>query len=116
MTRRTAIGIAFALGVPSFGAETELQSRGRVRLNRLPTGGIQPQAVVDPKGTLRVVYFRGDARSGNLFYTSSTDGGTTFSRALEVNSQPGSAIAAGTIRGAQIALGKGGRVHVAWNG
>jgi hypothetical protein len=35
---------------------------------------------------------------------------------MRVNSQPGSAIAAGTIRGAQIALGKAGRVHVAWNG
>src|SRR5262249_25527721 len=30
--------------------------------------------------------------------------------------QPGSAIAAGTIRGAQLALGKDGRVHVVWNG
>jgi hypothetical protein len=33
-----------------------------------------------------------------------------------VNSQPESAIAAGTIRGAQLAIGKAGRVHVAWNG
>jgi hypothetical protein len=33
-----------------------------------------------------------------------------------VNSQPGSAIAVGSIRGAQIALGRGGRLHVAWNG
>src|SRR3982751_1908969 len=100
MTRRTALGIAFAFGMPSFGAETKLESASRVRLTRLPTGGIQPQAVVDAKGTLHVVYFRGDARSGNLFYTQSTDGGATFSQALEVNSQPGSAIAAGTIRGA----------------
>jgi hypothetical protein len=118
MTRRTAIGIAFAFGVPSFGAETrlELESSKRVRVKRLPSGGIQPQAVVDSAGALHVVYYSDDPRHGNLFYIRSTDGGDTFSKALEVNSQPGSAIAAGTIRGAQIALGKNGRVHVAWNG
>ena len=42
--------------------------------------------------------------------------GATFSTALRVNSHEGSAIAAGTIRGAQLALGQAGRVHVAWNG
>ncbi len=49
-------------------------------------------------------------------YARSPDGGATFSPAILVNSQPGSAIAAGTIRGAELALGKAGRVHVAWNG
>ena len=34
---------------------------------------------------------------------------------MRVNSRPATAIAVGTIRGAQIALGKNGRVHVAWN-
>jgi hypothetical protein len=33
-----------------------------------------------------------------------------------VNSQKGSAIAAGSIRGAQLAVGKNGRAHVAWDG
>ena len=33
-----------------------------------------------------------------------------------MNSQAGSAVAAGTIRGAHLALGRKGRVHVAWNG
>jgi len=35
---------------------------------------------------------------------------------IRVNSRPGAAVAMGTIRGAQVALGKAGRVHVAWNG
>ncbi len=39
-----------------------------------------------------------------------------FSKPLRVNSQPGSAIAIGSIRGAHLALGKANRVHVAWNG
>jgi hypothetical protein len=36
--------------------------------------------------------------------------------ARKVNNVAGSAVATGTIRGGQIALGKNGRVHVAWNG
>jgi hypothetical protein len=50
------------------------------------------------------------------FYVKSSDAGATWSTPLRVNSQPGAAIAAGTIRGGQIAIGKNGRVHVAWNG
>jgi hypothetical protein len=44
------------------------------------------------------------------------DGQTNFSAPLRVNSRPGSAVALGTIRGAQLALGRNGRVHVVWNG
>jgi hypothetical protein len=40
----------------------------------------------------------------------------TWSSPLRVNSQPGTAIATGTIRGGQIAIGQNGRVHIAWNG
>ena len=35
---------------------------------------------------------------------------------IRVNSEPGCAIAMGTVRGARVALGRGGMVHVAWNG
>jgi len=42
--------------------------------------------------------------------------GGKFTHPLRVNSQEASAIATGTIRGGHIALGKNGRVHVAWNG
>src|SRR5262249_61925015 len=50
------------------------------------------------------------------FYVRREAGKTAFSSPLKVNSQAGSAIATGTIRGGQLALGKNGRVHVAWNG
>jgi hypothetical protein len=66
-------------------------------------------------GTIHLVYFVGEPRRGDLFYARSHDGGATFARALRVNSAPGSAIATGTIRGAQVAVGPGGRVHVVWN-
>ena len=90
--------------------------RPQVEVIRTPDGGIQPQAVIDVAGTIHLVYFKGDPAGGDLFYVSSKTTPLDFSRPIRVNSQPGSAIAIGTIRGAQIALGKGGRVHVAWNG
>jgi len=91
-------------------------TRDPIRTARIPDNGIQPQVAIDDRGTLHLVYYTGDAHHGDLLYVKSTDGGTTFSRAIPVNSQPGSAVAAGTIRGAQLALGKAGRIHVAWNG
>ncbi len=87
-----------------------------VMLVRVPHNGIQPEAVVDGRGILHVLYFAGEPRAGDLFYVRSTDYGQTFSTPVRVNSQRGSAIATGTIRGGQIAIGRGGRVHVAWNG
>ncbi len=87
----------------------------RIRLRRVPRGGIQPQVALDDKGVLHLVYLTGDPYHGDLLYTRSKDGGATFSAPLPVN-RGGSAIAAGTIRGAQLALGQAGRVHVAWNG
>src|SRR5712671_1255240 len=88
----------------------------RIQLNRVPDGALQPQVAVDERGVLHLIYFSDDPSKGDLFYVRSTDGEAAFSAALKVNTQSGSAIATGTIRGAQLALGKGGRVHVAWNG
>ncbi len=112
MTRRQAT-LACAAAFTGFAAGKS--TRGRIHLHRVPDGGIQPQVALDERGTLHLVYYTGDARHGDLFYTRSKDGGMSFTPALRVNLN-GSAIAAGTIRGAQLALGKAGRVHVAWNG
>ena len=87
-----------------------------VTLVRVPGDGIQPQAVMDGEGVLHLIYFRGEASAGDIYYVRSRDGGATFSRPLRVNSQSGSAIAVGNIRGAHLALGRNGRIHVAWNG
>jgi hypothetical protein len=81
-----------------------------VTLTRTPGGGIQPQVAVGDNGVRHLIYFKGDAAAGDIFYVRDN------AEPLRVNSQPGSAIATGTIRGAQIALGRNGRVHVAWNG
>lgn len=113
MTRRQ-VALTFSATLTGWAAE-KTDSQDRIRLLRVPEGGLQPQAALDDQGTLHLVYYKGDPHHGNLFYTQSRDGGAAFSPALSIN-QPGSAIAAGTIRGAQLAIGQGGRVHVAWNG
>ena len=87
-----------------------------VRLQRAPAGALQPQAVTDARGVLHLVYLKGDPKACDVFYSRREPGKGEFSPPLRVNSQPGSAVAMGTIRGAQFALGKGGRVHVVWNG
>jgi hypothetical protein len=86
-----------------------------VTLLRIPEGGIQPQAVVDKSGRIHLVYFKGAARAGDLFYVVKRTNDPDFSKPLRVNSKSSNAIAVGTIRGAQIALGKGDRIHAAWN-
>jgi hypothetical protein len=99
-----------------FAASPERSRGADVSVIRVPNGGIQPQAVMDRDGTLHLLYYSGDPGHGDLFYVKSADGGRTWSSPLRVNSQAGTAIATGTIRGGQIAIGKKGRVHVAWNG
>jgi hypothetical protein len=97
----------------AFGATDRPES---VSIRRVPNGGIQPQIAIQPNGTIHMIYFSGDPKSGNLFYVRSTAPGEAFSRPIRVNSQEGSVTAMGTIRGGQIAVGGDGRIHVAWNG
>ncbi len=92
------------------------RAAGSVELVRVPNGGIQPEVAVDRAGVVHMVYLAGEPAAANVFYVRSPDGGKTFARAVRVNSQDGSAIATGTIRGAQMAIGRNGRLHIAWNG
>jgi hypothetical protein len=86
-----------------------------VRIVSVPSRGLQPQVAVS-EGVLHMIYFAGDPKHGDVFYTRSKDFGDAFSSPVRVNSQEGSAIAIGAIRGAHISVGKRNRVHVAWNG
>jgi len=92
-------------------------ARGQqVKLLRTPDGGIQPQAAVDAKGVVHLIYYKGDPKGGDIFYARREPGAESFSKAIPVNNRPHTAMAIGTIRGAQLALGINGRVHVAWDG
>ena len=108
MLSRRQAALVFGAALTSFAEEQN--SQPRVRMYRVPSGGIQPQAAVDDIGTLHLVYYTGDAHHGDLFYARSNDGGASFSSPVRVN-QGGSAMAAATIRGAQLALGKAPRAR-----
>lgn len=88
----------------------------RVLEFRVPEGGIQPQAVADADGSIHLLFFAGDPKAGDLRYTRRGSGAEAWLPSILVNSIPGSAMAVGTIRGGQLALGRGGQVHVAWMG
>ena len=115
ITRRQAT-LAFTAAFTGFARKALASAVDGPRLVRVPAGGLQPQVAIDRDGGLHLLYYAGDPHHGDLYYARSTDFGASFSPAIRVNSQEGSAIAAGTIRGGQLALGKGGRPHVAWNG
>ena len=83
---------------------------------RVPDDGIQPQVAVDEKGVVHLIYLKGDPAKSDIFYVRSPNGGAKWSDPVKVNTGPGSAVAIGTVRGAHLAVGKGGRVHVAWMG
>ena len=88
----------------------------KVNTLRVPEGGIQPQAVVDAKGGVHLIYFKGDPANGDIFYVKLSPDGAKFSKPIQVNSNAESAIAVGNVRGPHIAIGKNERVHVAWMG
>src|SRR5205823_6583048 len=88
-------------------------SEHEVALLRVPDSGLQPRAVIDSTG-VHVVYFNGEPSHGDVFYTRLSNG--RFAPAVRVNTQAGSAIATGNVRGPSLALGRDGRVHVAWMG
>lgn len=84
MTRRQA-AFACAVELTSFAAEKKTASPERVRIGRVPEGGLQPQVAIDDRGTLHLVYYTGDPHQGNLFYVNSTDGPLSASRSGRIS-------------------------------
>ncbi len=120
---RTAIGfaigcvVAVLIGIlglvpanPAWGGEADV-----TRL-ATPSGGIQPQVAVGADGAVNLVYFKGEPAAGDLFHVWREVGSSQWTAQVQVNSQSGSSVATGTIRGAKVALGKDDRLHVVWNG
>ena len=109
------LGICFVVCAPMFARGAD-SSRPLVRTGRLPEGGVNAQGATDRDGVIHLVYFKGDPMHGDVFYVRSNDRGESFSKPVRVNSQDESVILVGTVRGPQMAVGKGGRVHVSWMG
>lgn len=93
-----------------------LALHAQVKVESLPEPGLQPQVVVSPAGVVHLVYLLGDPKACDVRHTTRRVEGGDWSPPVTVNSEPRSAIAIGTIRGAQIALGKNDSVQVLWNG
>ena len=87
-----------------------------VAIVRVPNGGIKPSLALDAAGVVHLAYFAGDPKGGDAFYVTSRDWGVAWSAPVRVNSQAGSVLGVSSIRGPRLALGRGGRVHVLWNG
>lgn len=88
----------------------------QVRVEALPEPGLQPQVVVSNSGVVHVVYLTGDPKACDVRHATRPAAGGAWSAPVTVNSVPHSAIAVGTIRGAQMVLGKDDTVQVIWNG
>lgn len=88
----------------------------QVRIESLPEPGLQPQVAVGSGGVVHLVYLLGEPGACDVRYTNRPVKGGTWTTPVTVNSEPRTAIATGTIRGAQLALGKGDSVQVVWNG
>ena len=111
----TAIGALILVPIPRTRThEVRAASPDRVELLRVPDGQLQPHAVVDSAGLVHLTYFGGEPSHGDVFYTRLSNG--RFAPAVRVNTLSGSAIATGNVRGPSLALGRNGRVHVAWMG
>jgi hypothetical protein len=91
-------------------------SADAVQVRRIPQHGVQPQVCVDTDGVVHLIYLVGDPAHSDIEYVRSVDGGASWSAPLRVNSQAGSTVALGSVRGPHLAIGRGNRVHVAWMG
>lgn len=111
-----ALAAAISLSLTASHAFSPQPSAPRVNIVATPDGGIQPQAVVDGAGTINLIYFKGEPRGGDLFYVRRKPADAAFSTPIRVNSDAGTAIATGSVRGGQISFGRNGWIHVAWNG
>lgn len=117
--RRAAFLTLFAALQTIAGVEVRggppVEARG-VTVERVPQGGTQPQVQLARDGAVHLLYYSGDDHAGDVHYARRGTDENSFSEPVQVNSQSGSVIAAGSIRGAQLAIGGDGVIHVTWNG
>ena len=110
----TVLSCAAALLCPVSTATRSVDPTPRVELLRVPEAGLQPDVAVDADRRVHLIYFSGEPLHGDVFYTRLEPDGR-FARASRVNTQPGTVVATGNVRGAHLAVASG-RVHVAWLG
>ena len=93
-----------------------VSAHSAVVLQDLPEPGLQPQTFVGADGTVHLIYLVGNPAAADIQYRHRAVGAESWSVPIRVNSGPTNAMAVGTVRGARLAVGGGGQVHVIWNG
>ena len=104
-----ALVILLTLTLVAAAGPLQADAAGGVKVIQTPNGGIVPDAEVDGRGVIHLVYVSGE----DVYYVTSSDRGETFSPPIRVNSEPGTAYG-GRYRGPDVAVGKNGQVHVVW--
>src|SRR5438105_6671043 len=86
--------VAVALASPAWIRAPKPAAAPSVILQRLPEGAIQPQAAVDSRGIVHVVFFKGSPEAGDIYYYRypSGAGPQATSRPVRVNSRPETAM------------------------
>src|SRR5262245_19494988 len=56
----------------------------QVTLMRTAEGGIQPQAVMDSQGAVHLIYYKGEAGGGDIFYVRGPANEGKFSKPLQI--------------------------------
>ena len=87
-----------------------------VRIQRVPESGLQPDAVTDSQGRVHLIYLAGDPKASDIHYVHRSSPSAPWSEPVRVNSQTGSAVAIGTVRGPRLVLAGPDSVAVVWNG
>jgi hypothetical protein len=106
--KSVALALTFLVLIQALSAQVNVES--------VPESGLQPQVVVSSEGVVHLVYLKGDPKGCDIRYTHRAVDDVTWAVPITVNSIAKTAVAMGTIRGAQLALGKSGSVQVVWNG
>lgn len=83
---------------------------GEVRVIAPPNQGAVPDAEVDGRGVIHLVYVSGE----NVDYVRSENSGRSFTSPVRVNSESGTVHPAHMFRGPDVAIGRDGMVHVVW--
>jgi hypothetical protein len=98
-----------AWAAPSTSASATAPADTPVHILHLPEKDLVPDATVDAKGVLHVVY----GNDHNAWYLRSTDNGRTFSTPVQINSE-GSVETEMGERGPKLAIDNKDTIHVVW--
>src|SRR5437764_15458466 len=91
--------LAFAAGtaIAMHSSRANSPEMPTIRLLRKPREGIQPQTMLDRKGVLHMIYFKGDASAEDIEYVWGKTDGKNFSKLIQVKSDSSSVLTVGTI-------------------